>query len=334
MTCHAAWHLTELASGYWKAAAIGAAVSLGVFEKLTEPAGADEVAAACGIEAAYTADLLAALAAMDLLEQRDDLFVLTTKYRPLLDPDSPQCMLGALQLNNDLYSLWGRLDACVREGRPAVGPGDHLGGDADQTRRFVMAMHGRAAALGPAIVDAIDLAGCRSLLDLASGPGTLSRMLAGRHETVSVSQFDLPPVLDVARQLTPPGPLADRIHFHSGDYRNDPLPVGFDAVLYCGALHQETPASAAALLGRVHEAMNPGGRLFVVDFLRERRAGAPTGDPFAALFALQMKLFNADAGVFDTDTVIAMLQTARFSDIHARRLDPTAYRLVEARRTA
>jgi len=333
MSTHAAWHLTELASGYWKSAAIGAAVSLGVLEKLTEPATAGEIAAACGLDAAYTADLLAALAAMELLEQRDDLFVLTTKYRPLLDPDSPQCMLGALQLNNDLYGLWGRLDECVRGGNPAIGPGAHLGGDPGQTRRFVMGMHGRAAALGPAIIDAIDLEGCRSLLDVGSGPGMFSRMLAARHEALSVTQFDLAPVLDVARELTSHEPAADRIGFHAGDYRNDPLPGPFDAALYCGALHQETRTSAATLFERLHEALNPGGRLFVVDFMRERRAEAPSGDTFPALFALQMKLFNADAGVFDVNDVMMMLATAGFAGTPARRLEPTAYRLIEARRT-
>ncbi len=340
MTTHAAWRLTELASGYWRSAAIGAAAQLGIFDQVTDPRPADAVAEALGLDPAYTADLLAALAAMGLLTGHGDGYVLHDGARPLLDPASSQCMLPALRLNGDLYRLWGRLAECVRDGKAAIPAGAHLGGDEAQTRRFVLGMHSRATALGPAIVAGVDLTDCRSLLDVGSGPGTLGRMLAGLWPDVTVTQLDLPGVLDVAQELTEGDPAAGRIRFHPADYRRDALPGGFDAVLYCGALHQETAASARGVLAALGDAAQPGGRVVVIDFMRP---GAP--DPtntaarhaphadFPALFALQMKLFDPGAGVFGVDEVRAMLASAGLTHIQARRLEPTAYQLVEARRS-
>ncbi len=327
MSTHAAWRLTELASGYWQAATIGAAVSLGVFESLAEPRTAAAVAAACDTDFAYTADLLEALAALELLERSDDRYVVAADYRTLLAPSGGGGMLDALRLNNDLYGLWGRLGDCVRDGKPAIPPQAHLGADPAQTRRFTLGMHSRALALGPAIADAVDLEGCANLLDVGSGPGTIGRLVAARYPDLRITQFDLPGVTDVARELTESDPAAPRISLEAGDYRNDPLPGGFDAILYCGALHQESPDTAAALFDKLHASLNPGGRLCVVDFFTGHE-----GDAFAALFSLQMKLFNPTAGVFSIDDVKAMLERAGFAGAAARRLQPTAYTIVEARR--
>jgi len=323
--------LMELATGYWASAALGAAVRTGLFEALGDgEATADDVAERAGTAANPTTALLDALVGLELLRKTGDRYAIADEYRPLLSPSGGRCMLDALRLNLDMYSMWGRLGDCVKTGEPAV-PGEaHLGGDPARTRRFVMGMHSRAVALEPLITGAVDVAGCTRLLDVGCGPGTFSRAIAQANPQLQVTLFDLPPVLEVARELTADHPAADRIAFVPGSYREGDLPGGYDAVLYCGALHQETPAGAAAVLRRIHDAIEPGGRLFVIDLMLEDDRVKPA---FSALFSINMKLFNPSASVFTVTDAAGLAADAGFVDVRSARLGESPYYAVTARRS-
>lgn len=323
--------LMQLATGYWASAALGAAVRAGLFEALGDgEATADEVAGRAGTAVNQTTALLDALAGLELLRKTGDRYAIAADYRELLLPSGRRCMLDALRLNLDMYPMWGRLGDCVKTGEPAV-PGDaHLGGDPARTRRFVMGMHSRALAIEPMITAAVDVAGRARLLDVGSGPGTFSRAIAGANPALRVTLFDLPPVLDVARELTADHPAADRIAFSPGSYREGDLPGGHDAALYCGALHQETPDNAAAVMRRIHDALEPGGRLFVIDLMLEDDRATPA---FSALFSINMKLFNPAASVFTVTDAARLAADAGFGHVRSARLGESPYYAVSATRS-
>jgi len=313
----------QLATGYWASAALGAAVRAGLFDALDAgEATADEVVERAGTAANQTTALLDALVGLELLTKTGDRYAIAKDYRPLLSPSGGACMLDALRLNLDMYPMWGRLGECVRNGQPAV-PGEaHLGGDAARTRRFVMGMHSRALPMLPLITGAVDVDGAKRLLDVGCGPGTFSRAIAAEHPELQVTLFDLPPVLDVARELTADHPAANRVSFHPGSYREGELPGGHDAILYCGALHQETETSAAELFARIHRAIEPGGRLTVIDLMLEDDRATPA---FSALFSINMKLFNPQASVFPVSRAVELIGDAGFTKIRSTRLGESAY---------
>ncbi len=301
--------LMDLATGYWRSAALSAGVELGIFERLTEsPASAEDLARRLGSAPRQTAELLHALCGLGLLEERGGAFAIAPDAASFLRADSPTSLLEALRFNRDLYPVWGALAESVRRGAPAVPPAAHLGGDPDRTRRFVLGMHSRATALADAFLPAIEAPHGATLLDVGSGPGTFSRQWAERRPDARVIQFDLPPVLEVARELTRGSPAAERIAFHPGDYRRDALPSA-DAALFCGALHQETEASASALFAKLRAALRPGGPLVVIDLMLEAGRARPV---FATLFSLNMMLFNPAAGVFEAARVVELLAAVGF----------------------
>ena len=320
--------MMDLATGYWRAAALGAAVELGWFERLTDqPLTADELARDTGAAPRQTAALLRALAGLGLLAEEQGRFAISTEAAPFLRSDSPTCLIEALRFNRDLYPVWGALANSVRRGAPAVPPGAHLGGDPARTRRFALGMHSRATAMASAIAPAVVLPARGALLDVGSGPGTFSRRLAEDRAGLRVIQFDLPPVLEVARELTQRSPAADRIEFHSGDYRRDALPPA-GAILFCGALHQETPESAAALFGKMRGALPVGAPVTVIDLMVEPGGARPV---FAALFSLNMMLFNPAAGVFEVGQTETLLREAGFCDVVSRPIPELPYFAVTAR---
>lgn len=302
--------LMGLATGYWGSAALSAAVELGVFEALDAGPSrtADELAAALRAAPVHLARLLDALVGLGLLIKREDRYGIEPAAAALLAPSSPTSVLDALRFNSDLYPLWGRLGQGVRSGQPVVPPTAHLGGDPERTRRFVRGMNSRGRTLLPPLAAAIDLTGRRQLVDIGAGPGLMSRLLLARHPDLRATLFDLPGVLEVARELVDPTPEAGRVSFAPGDYRADALPRG-DAMIYVGALHQETPESAAALLGRMRAALAPGGRLWVIDMMLEDDDAHPV---FSALFSITMMLTSPRGRVFRGSDTLGLMGQAGF----------------------
>lgn len=329
------WNLPQLmqtATGYWPAATLSAAVELELFDALEqagEPVAVAPLAASLRCSAPHLESLLDAMTSLGMLIKRDSRYVLEPTLAPFLTRASATCMIDALRFNADLYPLWGRLADSVRKGQPVVPPQAHLGADPQRTRGFVLGMHSRALALAPAVVGRIDLAGRRRLLDLAGGPGTFSRMLADRCPELRVTHFDLPAVSAIARELLAPDPAVGRFDFVAGDYRADALPTGCDAVLYCGALHQESPDSALRLLAKIHAALEPGGDLWLVDMMLNEDRTAPA---FSALFSITMMLTSPQGRVHTETQALHLLQSTGFDQVQCLKPDASPYWIVRGRK--
>lgn len=308
--------LMELATGYWKSALLSAGVDLGIFDALSDgPRTAAELAADKDVPVRYLAEILDALTALTLLEKEEDIYHIAEGADAMMNRSSSTCILDALRFNMDLYPLWGRLADCVRQGAPAIPPGAHLGDDPQRTRRFAMGMHSRALGMAPAVLPELAPLGDEQYLDVAAGPGTFSRMLAEQHPNIRVTQFDLAPVLAVARELTSSSSAQDRISFCDGDYHHDPLPEGFDCALLCGAIHQESEESAAALFAKIRAAVRPGGRFILVDMMLEPNRCGPL---FSNLFSINMMLTSPQGRVLTADSLTQLLYDAGFPAVELR----------------
>jgi hypothetical protein len=140
-------------------------------------------------------------------------------------------------------------------------------------------------------------------------------------------------VIAVAKRLSAGHVAEGRIDYVEADYREpgatleDSLCPGlkYDAVLYCGALHQESEESAGALMQKLHGVLERGGKLFVVDLMFEDDGVRPA---FAGLFALNMMLFNARARVFAGGEVERLVRDAGFTDVKTVRVPGMGYATV------
>lgn len=327
--------MMDLATGYWQSGVLTAAVELNLFDALERKAAtAEDVAKKLGTAPFHTAELMNALAALGILEKTggsdanpEVLFRIRPSAAQYLTRSGDYCILDALKFNTDMYPLWSKLSDTVRNGRPALPPGAHLGGDPSRTRRFVVGMHSRALAMAPALIPALDMTRRAKLLDVASGPGTFSAMLADKYPELSVTMFDLPPVLDVARGLVRDRQSAARISFSPGDYHSDPFPSGFDTALYCGALHQEDPESAVAVLKKIYGALEPKGRIYVVDMMLRKGRVEPA---FSTLFSLNMMLTSPGGRVFTEIEVREAVAKAGFYNPRLNKLGDCPYWVVTA----
>ena len=327
-------NIMRLATGYWDSATLLAANALGIFGALADSRKtAEEIAAALNLDVRAAVLLLDACAALGLLAKDAADGVETYRNTPeaaaFLVPGSPGYLGGAIRWGGDQYAAWGRLAQSVQSGLPAMPPEQHLGADAEQTRRFVLGMHNRALGVARAVLHFIPLENATHLLDVGGGPGTYSVLLAQKYPSLHAVVLDLPAVVAIADELIAEAGVGDRVTTQAGNAVQDDYGTAtYNAILFSGVLHQMNGATIQRMFAKARKALRPGGKVFVSDMMLDATKTQPA---FSALFSLQMLLTSAEGAVFSTLECSNWLTSAGFHDITIRPLPPPLpYVLIEA----
>jgi SAM-dependent methyltransferase len=186
-------------------------------------------------------------------------------------------------------------------------------------------LHARAEALFVRhVLEKVRLENVGALLDLGGGAGTYLIAFCRRWPTIQGTLLDLPASIRIAREIIGKADVHKRVTFLEADYRKDGLGGPYDAAFVSNVVHTESESSLRDLLKKLHQTLNPGGRLILRDmFLNEDRTG-----PSGALFSLNM-LLNTDGGrCYSLHEMDGFLKDAGFGRI--RVLEP--YSLLEARK--
>ena len=314
--------IVDLASAYYGSAVLFAAIDNDVFARVEagEFASATEAALPRGVRL-----LLDACVAEGLLEKNDGVYSNTAAGRMALVPGGPADLTKAIRYNRDVYPAWGRLADFARTGKPVERPEIHLGEDPVRTKAFAASMFGRAMGIGRSVVPMVDLeasveGGEIRLLDLAGGPAAYAILLCQENPSLKCVTVDLKAISAEAAGYVERFGLRERIECRAGDYHVDTYEKGaYDAVTIFGALHQESPAQIVDILKRAHDALKPGGRLFVLDMMTDATRTAPK---FSALFAVNMALTTENGWVFSDEELKGWMREAGFRPGETRAVPP------------
>lgn len=297
--------IRELGMGFQASRILLTAVELRVFSVIGAGAmTSDEVAARAGGDPRATDRLLNALCALGLLDKRSGRFSNTPDSRRYLDASSPEYVAG-LGHTAGMWHTWSGLTDAVREGRPALRRAINDRGDA-WLEPFIAAMHYRAVPHAPRLAELIGLDGVARVLDVGGGSGVFATSFARQQPGLEAVVFDLPNVLPLTQRYITEAGLGSRVTTAVGDYLADPLPGGFDLVFLSAVVHSNSPAENAALMRSCAAALNPGGRVAIVDFVMDDDRLSPAGGAF---FALNM-LVATDHGDTFTESEIRDWMTA------------------------
>ena len=314
--------IVELASAFYGSAVLFAALEKGVFAAVEKTGGTcEEIAEATGCSARGMRLLLDACVAEGILAKTNGKYSNTQAGKLALVPGGPADLSQAVKYNQDVYPAWGCLARLAETGRPVEAPTLHLGDDPERTRRFALAMRGRALAIGRAIVPMVALSsGGGRLLDLAGGPGTYAELLIKANPGWTAVTVDVPAVSAVAAECVGAAGLSGRIECRAGDYHSDEYEnEAYDAATIFGALHQESPEQIVGILARAARALKPGGRIFVLDMMTDETRAAPK---FSALFAVNMALTAENGWVFSDAELKEWMRSAGFDPEDARPVPP------------
>ena len=291
--------ILKVAMGYQASRVLLTGVELGVFTVIGdgETTSAD-VAAALHTDPRATDRLLNALSALGFLTKQDGRVRNSAAARQFLVRTSPGYMAG-LGHTSSMWRTWSGLSDSVRTGQPAMGNViNDRGGD--WLEPFIAAMHYRAARQADPIVGVLDLSHVERVLDVGGGSGAFAMAFARREPGLRAVVFDLPNVLPLTRRYIEEAGFSSRVTTVVGDFNTDPLPGGFDLIFLSAIVHGNSAKENAALIGKCAAALNPGGRVAIVDWVMDDERVQPTT---GAMFALNM-LVGTGAGDTFTESEI------------------------------
>ncbi len=319
--------ILEVSGYYWKTATLHAAVSLDVFSVLgAGQRTAFEVSETCRADTDAMERLLDALAAMGLVSKSGNTYENTDSAARWLDSSSEDYLGHIISHHHHLVPAWSSLDRAVVSGKKIRTRGPHE--DENQRESFLMGMHNLARLTATQAAKAVDLSGCKWLLDLGGGPGTFAIYFCLQYPGLCATVADLPATRPFAERNIASHGLSNRISFTELDHTVNEIKGQYDAVWLSHVLHGEGPKHCGRILEKSVSALVPGGKVIVHDFILDNNRDSPL---FPALFSLNM-LVNTDSGrAYTEKEITGMLEAAGAAS--ARRIDfqgPNDSAIIEA----
>lgn len=311
--------ILELMNGSIYSAVVGTAMELGLFWLL-----ADQPLAAAALTQHLNIPLnrchywLQILCKLGLLEDRGEGYAPSEVAREAI-MNVQSLDTWAFQAREDRELSWYVQDLALNISKPVpawqardLTPADYfqqLEQDPSYTARFTRKLYQIHRSLAEQLANLLDLRGVNRLLDLGGGSGVVSFALLRKRDELSAVVVDVEGVCQAGGVIAEENKLEKRINYLPADFLKDDLPTGFDMVMLC-----DVGCFSESLFRKIHEVLNPKGRLVIVD----KFAPSKTSTPPSRLLAAFVNSLESPAPSVDyitTQVVQTKLQQAGFRDV-------------------
>jgi ubiquinone/menaquinone biosynthesis C-methylase UbiE len=245
--------------------ALAIAVRRGVFETMAKTAQPiDEIARVTNLSLKGI-ELLAGYVHIN-----GELCSLTTEARKWLLKDSRFYIGRLIRYFETLYTRWSHLEYSLEHGSP---PRTYYEGfTVADWRVYVYAMRDLAKLMMDEVMHKIHLQGSpRSLLDLGGSHGLYAIECCRRYPSLRATIIDFAEALHHTQGMIEEEGMGSRVQLLAADFTAMDLPPSQDCVLMFNVIHGLREEENDALVQRALQALKPGGKLYVLDQLREGR---------------------------------------------------------------
>lgn len=198
------------------------------------------------------------------------------------------------QIDQQMYPFLLQLSAVMKgeltEG--AIASYRHWMTDEEQASVYSEAQHAGSLGPGSSLARRVDLSGARTLLDVGGGTGAMTISLCKAYEDLHATIIDFPNVSEIGWRFISEAGLIDRVRYIPGNAVEAQWPGDQDAILMSYLMSGVPGDAVETLLRKACDALAPGGRLMVHDFMVEENRRGPA---LAALWQLQHMAFTPDA---------------------------------------
>lgn len=309
---HSNESINKLRQEFMRARIVLTAAEIDLFSLLAErPLTVNEVVAETNGDKRAMTILLDALCALGYLVKQNSSYQTEPSAIPLLTRNSAQTMLPMVQHMATLWQTWSRLTDIVL-GKTVAGRNGPGALHKDHIQAFIGAMHVVASKMAPAVVAAVNPAGSRKMIDIGGGSGSYTLAFLQASPEIRSTLFDLPEVIEIAKERIEAAGMTDRVTFEPGDFYNDSLPTGHDLAFLSAIIHQNSPEQNRALYSKIYHSLKPGGRIVVRDHVMSPDRTWPLD---GALFAVNMLVGTSGGSTYTFDEIADGLSSAGFSGI-------------------
>lgn len=266
--------LVEMAMAYSRSCVLCAAARLGIADALgDDERSIEELAAACASDVQALYRLLRTLASLGITaETSPGRFVLTAFGQPLRK-DVPDSAWAAVVFWSDLLAdSWTHLTECVRSGRTAAqimeseGIASRWSTAPDSNAIFRTVMGTGPTENYMPIVRQWDFGNCGTVADLGGGGGALLAAILSSHPRLKGMLVERPESIEAAKPRFEATELGSKCKLIAADLRKN-VPVGADVYILKHVLHGYDDTVAVEILRGCRKAINPDGRLLVIEFV-------------------------------------------------------------------
>jgi ubiquinone/menaquinone biosynthesis C-methylase UbiE len=288
-----------------------AGVELDLFTLLApSPLSVEEVVQKTGTDARGMAILLDALSALEFLKKQDNRYQTSPSVTPFLSGDSPDSILAGLRHAAHLWYTWTQLTEVVATGKQPERPVTSF--TQDRVQAFIGAMHAGASRAASRIVEAIQPGEARALIDVGGASGTYTLAFLESCPQMKATLFDLPPVIEMARERIGKADMLERVALVPGDFYQDELPPGHDLALLSAIIHQNNLGQNLDLYQKIYRALESGGRIVIRDHVMSSDRTSPVS---GALFAVNMLVNTPGGGTYTFEEIEQGLTEAGFTRV-------------------
>jgi hypothetical protein len=264
--------ILQLLNGAHVAGAVSCLAQLGISDLIENaPKSAEELASQIGADPQALYRLMRATASVGVLsEGPNGKFSQTPMSTVLRSNATPSLRSLAIMGGREWHGRgWSHLEYCVRTGKQALEQiygapiFEYLKQNPAEGQIFNDAMTQYSMIDSPAVADAYNFDGIRSIVDVAGGHGLLLATILKRNPQMRGTLYEMPHVLEGARN----GPLKlvmERCTLASGDMFSS-VPAGADAYIMKHIIHDWPDDRCVQILKACRKSVNPGGKLLVVD---------------------------------------------------------------------
>jgi hypothetical protein len=266
--------LIQMGTAHWVSHMVRVAADLGLADLLASgPKTAEELAGATKTHAPSLYRLMRTLGMLGLFVEDRRRFSLTPLGEALksgapgaarstiLTLASDWCIRGFAELRHSIETGKPGFDKTM--GMPIF---DWLGRHPQEASLFSETMVGFHGAEPAAVAAAYDFSGLKTIVDVGGATGNLLTAVLGKASGAKGVLYDLPHVVKDAAPLIQSRGLTDRVKIESGSFF-DQVPAGGDAYLLSHVIHDWSEAQCLTILGNVRKAMNPGGRVLLIEMV-------------------------------------------------------------------
>jgi SAM-dependent methyltransferase len=267
--------ILDIIGGYWLSRAVYLAARLKLADAVGDGgASLDAVAAVTGTQPAALRRLMRALTAHGFFaEAPEDRFTQTPLSQVLRSG-----RLGGMraiveaELGHDHYDSWARVESCLRDGGTAF---ERVHGmpiwryyaeHPETNALFGQAMTELTAIANFGVLGSYQFAPFGHAVDVGGGHGAFLGAVLDNQPAAKAVLFDIPSVIADAANAGFVARHQGRLEPVGGDFF-DAVPAGGDLYLLKFVLHDWDDERSSKILGNIRRAIDPGGRLVVVEIV-------------------------------------------------------------------
>ncbi len=288
----------ELSQSVWIARAIGVAVELELADILSDgPKTVTDLADLTQTNPENLYRLLRALASYGIFREKPyKTFHLTSLAVGLKEGAGSMKNMIAHQMNPVNWQMIGEMNYCVKTGEDVAHKilgmdiFEHLKKHPEKNRLYNLAMTETSEIASTTVLSAYNFSGRKKLVDVGGGHGYLLSIILHEYSHLEGILFDLPHVVEGAKQTIEKLGVEERVTIVPGDFFNS-IPEGADTYILKSIIHAFDDGKCVTLLKNIHSAIADNGKLLIVEVV----ISEDNTPSFGKIFDLQM-LIGAPGG--------------------------------------